>query len=413
MTAINTLATLSDTRIVASLGLIVPPQVVLSTWTLGADLILSNASNAHMEDVTVLRVGDLNTIWDSLTVVGRVRDANLIVRVVWHWLAAWVRVVVGVCWARGEDLLSGLCRVRWVLRVHEDASWRRTLSFLLAWEDALSALLWHGLRGRVSGPPESSAVVVHSAQKVRLNAVEASVEDVTPSAWVESVLFSGAGKLLILIDIRLPWSNSLAARSTATAATRVTASAAAAWIAASTAAVLITSAWVTALILTTTILSARARIRRRLLSTSVAAATIASALCVASVCILTAELRQLGSHRLEVHVAWAGQWIVRSKLASLSHLIIVESLSQMIAHIGLGLFAENARVIDIAVLGVLVRSSRLASTVEFNRLQVGLLLLNLLLSSNDWQGSLLLNILKILNITDDDVVQWVERVERR
>lgn len=85
----------------------------------------------------------------------------------------------------------------------------------------------------------------------------------------------------------------------------------------------------------------------------------------------------------------------------------------MVAHIGLGLFAENARVIDIAVLGVLVRSSRLASTVEFNRLQVGLLLLSLLLSSNDWQGSLLLNILKILNITDDDVVQWVERVERR
>ena len=190
LTAINTLATLSDTRIVASLGLIVPPQVVLSTWTLGADLILSNASNANMEDVTVLWVGDLNTIWDALTVVGRVRDANLIVRVVWHWLAAWVRVVVGVGRARGEDLLSGLCRVRWVLRVHEDASWRRTLSFLLAWEDALSALLWHGLRSRVSGPPESSTVVVHSAQKVRFNAVEASVEDVTPSTWVESVLFT-------------------------------------------------------------------------------------------------------------------------------------------------------------------------------------------------------------------------------
>lgn len=343
-----------------------------------------------MEDVTVLWVGDLNTIGRALTVVGRIRDANLIVRVVWDWHAAWVRVVVGVHRARGEDLLSGLWRVRWLLRVHENASWRCALTFLLAWEDALGALLWHGLRCRVSCPPESSAVVVHGAQEVRLDAVEASVEDVTPFAWVEAVLFTSARELLVLVDIDLPWCKSWLTRCW------VLLVASATWIAAASTWITTTTAW----ILATAVLSTRAWIRRLLLGLARATITAAASRAAHILTILTAEWRQLGSDRLEVGVAWTGQWIVRSKLASLHVLIVVESLAQMVANVGLGLFAEHTRVIDIAVLGVLVRSSWLARTIEFNRLQVGLLLL---WHDNSWRNNRLL-----LSVADDDRVHGVE-----
>lgn len=190
MATVDVLATLSCARIVASLGSIVPPQVILTTWSLGAHLIFSDAGNADMEDVTEVRVGDLSTIGGTLAVVVAVWDADLVVRAVGHWSTTRVRVVVGVDRARGEDLLSGLWRLRRVGAVHEDTTWRCALTFLLAWEDALGALLRHGLRGRVSGPPETSTVVVHGAQEVRLDAIEASVEDVTPFARVETVLFT-------------------------------------------------------------------------------------------------------------------------------------------------------------------------------------------------------------------------------
>ena len=79
LTSVDTLAALGDTWVVASLSSIVPPQVVLTAWSLGAHLILTDTGNTDMEDVTEVRVSDLSTIWSTLTIVVAVWDTNLIV----------------------------------------------------------------------------------------------------------------------------------------------------------------------------------------------------------------------------------------------------------------------------------------------------------------------------------------------
>ena len=117
-------------------------------------------------------------------------------------------MTVGACWVAITAVpyaVSILDSVGDCAVLQQNTTWTCALALGVAWESALGGCLWGCGLSAVLDPPETIAVDHLGAQELGLYGAEASVEDVAPATWVESVGLASAREWLTLSHIDLPW----------------------------------------------------------------------------------------------------------------------------------------------------------------------------------------------------------------